>query len=82
MHSSNGPKEYEFASPFKSNLGNCINLTDLIPKDSEIDSTLSQAPTNQVIISHRFNELNSDNEEDRVSILDNKCNEEPYVAIP
>jgi len=31
MHNGNIPKEYEFASPFKSNLGNCINLTDLMP---------------------------------------------------
>lgn len=41
MHGNNGPSEYEFASPFKSNLGNCINLTDLLPKDCEKDSTLS-----------------------------------------
>jgi hypothetical protein len=80
MHNGNVPKEYEFALPFKSNLGNCINLTDLLPLDCEKDSTLSQAPTNQVILSHRFNEVNSDDEEGRVSILDNKCNDEPYVA--
>ena len=80
MHNSKGPSDYEFASPFKSNLGNCINLTDILPIDIEKESVLSQVPTNQVILSHRFNEVNSDDEEGRVSVLDNKCSDEPYVA--
>ncbi len=80
LDKSNEPKEYEFASPFKSNLGNCINLKDLMPVDSEKDLRATQEPKNQVILSHRFNEVNSEDDEGRVSILENNCNDEPYIA--
>ncbi len=51
-----------------------------MPVDSEKDLVASQEPKNKVILSHRFNEVNSEDDEERVSILENNSNDEPYVA--